>query len=88
MTLGSIETGVGLVLAGLQVGVDELDESVQILSSDGFILLIEVVDVAVEDLNEELHGNGGVHAGVGDAKSSLETFKDSLPVAVELLMCE
>jgi hypothetical protein len=31
------------------------------------ILLVEVIDISIEDLDEELNGHGGIHAGVGDA---------------------
>ena len=47
-------------------------------------MLIEVVDVAVEDFDEEFHRYSGVHAGVGDAEGTLKTFEDALAVAVEL----
>lgn len=52
VTLWTLEAGIRLVLVGLQVGVDELDEAVEVLGCDGFVLLVEVVDVAVEDLDE------------------------------------
>ena len=64
--------------------MDQLDQPVQILGRDRFVLLVEVVDVAVEDLDEELDGNGGVHACVGDAEGALQAFEDALAVAVEL----
>lgn len=35
------------------------------------ILLIKVIDVAIQDLNEKLHGYGSVHAGVRNTKSTL-----------------
>lgn len=85
MTFRVLQARVRLALVGLQVRVDQLDEAVQILGRNSLILLVEVVDVAVEDLDEELHGHGGVHAGVGDAESALEALKDALSVAVELL---
>jgi hypothetical protein len=47
-------------------------------------LLIKVVDVAVENLDEQLDADGGVHACVGDAERALETFEDAFAVAVEL----
>jgi hypothetical protein len=74
MTLRPIEAGIRFVLGRVQVRVDELDKPVEVLCRDGFVLLVEVVDVAVEDLHEELDGDGCVHAGVGDAEGSLETF--------------
>lgn len=84
MPLGAFEAGIGLVLVCLQVGMDELDEAVEVFDCDGLVLLVEVVDVAVEDFDEEFYRYGGVHAGVGDAESSLEAFEDSFAVAVEL----
>lgn len=65
--------------------MDELDEPVEVLGRDGFVLLIEVVDIAVEDLDEEFDGYGGVHACVCDAEGTLETFEDAFAIAVELL---
>ena len=49
-----------------------------------FVLLVEVVDVAVEDLDEELNADGGVHAGVCYAEGALEALEDALAVSVEL----
>jgi hypothetical protein len=49
-----------------------------------FVLLVKVVDVAVEDLDEELDRGRRLHAGVGYAQSSLQTLEDTLAVAVEL----
>lgn len=84
MALRALETRVGFTLRGLQVGVDELNEAIEVLDGDGLVLLVEIVDVAVEDLDEELNGDGGVHAGVGDAEGTLEAFEDSFAIAVEL----
>jgi len=49
-----------------------------------FILLVKVVDILVQDLDKEFNGNCGVHACIGNAKGTLETFEDALTVAVEL----
>ena len=87
MALWAFEAGIGLVLAALQVRVDEFDQAVQVLGGDGFVLLVKVVDVAVEDLDEKLHRHSGVHAGIGNAESTLETLKDSLAVAIKLFSC-
>ena len=46
--------------------------------------MIKVVDVAIEDLDEQLDADGGVHACVGDAERALETFENAFAVAVEL----
>lgn len=85
MSLRALQAGVGLVFVRLQVGVDEFDKAVEVFDRDGFVLLVEVVDVAVENLDEEFHGHGGVHAGVCDAEGSLEALEDALAVAVELI---
>lgn len=64
--------------------MDELDEAVDVLDGDGLVLLLVVVNVAVEDFNEELHGYGGVHAGICDAESALQAFEDALSVTIYL----
>ena len=84
VTLRALQAGIGLIFIGLQVRVDELDEAVEVLGGDSFVLLIEVVDVTVEDLDEEFDGDRGVHAGVCDAESPLQTFQDAFAVAVKL----
>jgi len=57
MLSGVLEAGRGdaFVLAGLQVGVDKLNQPVQILGRDSLVLLVEVVYVAVEDLDEQFN---------------------------------
>jgi hypothetical protein len=64
--------------------MDQLDQAIQVFCRDSLVLLVEVVDVAVEDLNEEFDRHGGVHAGVSDAEGALETLEDAFAVAVEL----
>lgn len=64
--------------------MNQLDEAIQVLGGDRFVLLIEVVDVAIEDLDEEFNGYSSVHAGVCDTESPLETFENALAIAVEL----
>lgn len=86
MALRALETRIWFILIRLQVRVDELDEAIEVLCRDGLVLLVEVVDVAIEDLDEEFDGDGGVHAGVCDAEGTLEAFKDAFAVAVELLV--
>ena len=49
-----------------------------------FILLIKIVDIAVEDLHKELDGHSSVHASICNTQRPLETFQDSLPISVEL----
>ena len=92
-----------VLLVAVEVGVDELDEAVEVLGrhlEEGivrwerlcvggclayrFVLLVKVVDVAVEDLDEELDGGCRLHTGVGHTQSSLQTLKDTLAVAVQL----
>ena len=65
--------------------MDELDESIKVLGSDGLVLLVEVVDIAIQDFNEEFDGHGGVHASVCDTEGTLEAFKNPLSITVELL---
>ena len=84
VALRTFEAGVWLVFAGLQVGVDEFNEAIQVLGRNGLVLLVEVVDVAVEDFHEEFDRDGGVHAGVGNTKGTLEAFENPFAVAVEL----
>lgn len=84
MTLRGLQVRVGFVLVSLQVGVNELNKTVEVLGCDSFVLLVEVINVAVEDLDEEFDGHGGVHASVGDSESPLKAFKDALAVTVEL----
>ena len=50
------------------------------------VLLVEVVDVAVQNLNEELDRDCCVHARIGDAESTLQALKHTLAIAVELLV--
>ena len=55
------------ILRRIQITLDQFNKAVDVLCGDGVVFLVEVVDVAVEDLDEELHADGRVHAGVGDA---------------------
>ena len=85
MPFGVFQTGGNrLGVGGAEIGVDQLDQAVQVFRRDRLILLVEVVDVAVQDLDEEFYRYGGVHAGVGDAEGELEAFQDAFAVAVEL----
>lgn len=52
--------------------------------ADLFVLLVVIVDVAVEDLDEQLDGDSRVHAGVGHAQRALKAFKHTLAITVEL----
>lgn len=85
VTLWAIEVGIGLVFGVRKVRVNELNKSVQVLGSDRLILLVEVVDVAIEDLDEKLDGDGCIHASISNTKSTLEALQNSFPVTVKLL---
>ena len=72
------------ILGRVEIALDQLDQTVDVLGSHGVVLLVEVVDVAIQDLDEQLDADGRVHAGVGDAQGALEAFEDALAVAVGL----
>lgn len=55
VALRTLEARVWLVLAGLKVGVDELNQPIEILGRHSFVLLVEVIDVAVQNLDEQFH---------------------------------
>ena len=42
------------IFGGIEIRVDQLDEPVEVLGRDRVVLLVEVVDVAIQDLYEEL----------------------------------
>lgn len=84
MAFRVLETGVFLAVVGLQVGMDQLDEPVQVLGSHSFVLLIKVVNVSVQDFDKEFHRHRSVHASIGHAKGSLEAFENTLSVAIQL----
>jgi hypothetical protein len=79
-----VKVSILLIFGRLQVGVDEFDETVQVLGSYGLVLLVEIVDIAVEDFHKELDGDSSVHAGVGHTEGALEALEDSFAVTVEL----
>lgn len=54
--------------------MDQLDETVKVFSGYVLVLLVEVVDVAVQDLDEEFDGDCCVHAGVCNAQGALKAF--------------
>ena len=85
MAFGVVQTRDTLASAGGEIAMDELDEAVEVFGRDCIVLLVEVVDVAVQDLDEELDGHGRVHAGVGDAEGTLQAFEDAFAVAVGLV---
>ena len=49
-----------------------------------FILLVKVVDVAVQDLDEQFNGDGCIHASICNTQSPLKTFEDSLSITIKL----
>lgn len=86
MTLGVLQAGVdvSIDLIRLQVGLDKLDEPVKIFDCHAFVLLIKVIDVAVENLDEQLNGDCNVHAGISNSKGALEAFEHTFAIAVDL----
>lgn len=72
------------ILRRIEVGMDQLNQAVQILRRHSIVLLVEVVYVAVQDLDEKLNGNSSVHAGVSNAKGTLQALEHTLAVAVWL----
>jgi hypothetical protein len=46
------------------------------------VLLVKVVDIAIQYFHKELHGYRSVHAGICNSKGSLQTLKYPLAVAV------
>lgn len=72
------------ILARRQIRMDELDKAVEILGRHGIVLLVKVVDVAVENLDKELDADGRVHAGIGDTEGALQALEDAFAVAVGL----
>lgn len=66
--------------------MDELNEPVKVLGSDCFVLLVKVVDIAIQNLNKEFDGHGGVHASVCDTEGTLEAFQNPLSITVKLLI--
>jgi hypothetical protein len=72
------------ILGRVEVALDQLDQAVDVLGGHRVVLLVEVVNVAVQDLDEQLDADGRVHAGVGDAQGALQAFEDALAVAVGL----
>lgn len=75
------------VLSRIKIALDQLDQAVDVFGCDSVVLLVEVVDVAVENFDEELDAYGGIHASIGDAKSALKTLEHALAVAVGLSLC-
>lgn len=54
------------------------------VNTHGVVLLVKVVDVAVQDLDEELDADGAVHARVGHPQRPLQALEHALAVAVQL----
>ena len=75
------------VLRRIKIALNQFDQAIDVFSRDSVVFLVEVVDVAVEDLDEELDAHGRVHASIGDAEGALETFEHALAVAVGLVRC-
>lgn len=60
----------------------KLNQAIQVFSRHSLVLLIEIVDVSIEDFDEEFYRDGSVHACIGDAESTLETFEDTFSIAI------
>jgi hypothetical protein len=75
------------ILVRLQVRVDKFNKAIKVFRRDlasiscdvsfwdectySIILLVEVVHVAVQNLNEEFHGHRGIHACVSNTECAL-----------------
>ena len=53
-------------------------------STYSIILLVKVIDIAVENLDEQLNRHGRVHASVSHPEGTLQTFEYPLAITVEL----
>ena len=89
------------VFVGLQVRMNQLDETIQVLHrylsllaimdhkehryTHCFVLLIKIIYVSVQYLDEQFDGYSSVHAGVSHTKRTLQALKNSLSVTVKLL---
>jgi len=51
------------------------------------VLLVKIVDVAVEDLDKELNRYGGIHARVRHTQGALQTLEHAFAVSVGLQQC-
>jgi hypothetical protein len=51
-----------------------------------FVLGLEIVQILVQDLDEELHVHGGVHAGIGNAQRLLEALQHALALLEALTL--
>lgn len=72
------------VLCSIKIALNKLNQAVNVFGRHGIVLLVKIVDVAVENFDEELDAHGCVHAGVCDAESALEALEHAFAVAVEL----
>lgn len=103
MSLRIFQRGRVAFLVGGEVGMDQLDQSIQVFccnlhnsqsvyelpaialtSTYRLILLVEIVDVAVQYFHKQLHRHRCVHASICNSKRSLQALKDTLAIAVEL----
>lgn len=50
----------------------------------GFVFLVEIVDVTIQDLNEKLDRHRSVHTCIRDSKGALQALQDAFPVAIGL----
>jgi len=77
--VGKVELDdLAVVVLGVQVsevGGDQVNEPADVLDSDCLVLLLKIVDVAVEDLDKELDVEARLHARVGDLEGLLEALE-------------
>lgn len=64
--------------------MDKFDEPVKVFYRHGLVLLVEVVDVAIENFDEQLNRYSGIHASISNAERSLEAFEYSFTIAIDL----
>lgn len=72
----------------VEVALDQLNQAVDVFGCDSVVLLVKVVDVAVEDFDEEFDAHSSVHASISNAESTLQALEDTLAVAVGLSYCQ
>ena len=76
------------VLRRVEIALDQLDQAVDVFGGDCVVLLVEVVDVAVENFDEQLDAHSSVHTSVSNAQGTLQALKYALAVAVRLFFCQ
>lgn len=82
MAFWVFETRISLAFVALKIGMNKFNEAVQVFRRHGFVLLVEIVDVSVQDLDKKFNRNRSIHTCIGHPKSALKTLKDSFPIAI------